>query len=80
MLTIVFVQVGVDFLYRKNFNDLGRVDGGDSEMTEEEYRRGIIAVKSCIQRQEVDAFGPGSRVRDTGAEWIVCGHWRRRHE
>ncbi len=36
MLTIVFVQVGADFAYRANFNDLLEVEwmGGDSEMTE----------------------------------------------
>jgi hypothetical protein len=42
VLTIAFVQVGADFLYHKNFNDLLEVEwmGGDSEMTEEEYVEG----------------------------------------
>jgi hypothetical protein len=36
MLNIAFVQVGADFVYRVNFNDLLEVEwmGGDSEMTE----------------------------------------------
>jgi hypothetical protein len=42
MLTIAFVQVGADFSYRVNFNDLLEVEwmGGDSEMTEGEYVEG----------------------------------------
>jgi hypothetical protein len=42
VLTIAFVQVGADFSYCKNFNDLLEVEwmGGNSEVTEEEYAEG----------------------------------------
>jgi hypothetical protein len=39
MLTMAIVQVGADFAYRVNFNELLEVEwmGGDSKMTKEEY-------------------------------------------
>jgi hypothetical protein len=43
------VQVGADFLYHKNFNDLLEVEwmGGDSKMMEEEY------VEGCYCRDQL---------------------------
>jgi hypothetical protein len=42
ILTIAFVQIGADFPYPKNFNDLLEVElmGEDSEMTEGKYAEG----------------------------------------
>jgi hypothetical protein len=49
MLIIAFVQVGADFSYCANFNDLLEVEwmGGDSEMTEKEYAEG------CYHRDQL---------------------------
>jgi hypothetical protein len=42
VLTIAFVQAGVDFAYHRNYNALLEVEweGGDSDMMEEEYADG----------------------------------------
>ena len=39
MPTLTFVQIGADFSYHENFNNLLEVEwmGGDSEMMEEKY-------------------------------------------
>ncbi len=65
MLTLAFVQIGVDFSYHKNFNDLLEVEwmGGDTVMTEEE-------------RYRCDQLRPETGGQYFRAQLKGAGYWR----